>query len=279
MKQLFFLLLLLLVTIVTFGQTDSTTITLGYSEGTPVLDILKNNMWALIAFAWIIVTTWLAESGKIKSGSILSLVINFVGKFILGKADIVKTKKANFMTEKELDKASTVRTAREVKKEEKKKKFAQSGKIILFALVLSGIGIAANAQSWQGFFKPVSINPQAKAMSERAGPTSVWLFRPTVEISAVQLVWNKTSKQFDATSLNSAGLGIGYQHFIDNEGVPYNNYGFNGLILFDIIPTETTSMSISGAVTVSVFQFVNAGVGFNFGLKTPFLLTGATVKF
>lgn len=150
---------------------------------------------------------------------------------------------------------------------------------LILILALISFGITATAQDhWKGFFKPVTINPAVKDLGTRAG-TSVWLFRPTVSISAIQLVWDKTTKEFNATSLNSAGFGIGYQHFIDVEGKPYNNFGFNALLLFDIVPTETAPTALSGALTVSAFQYLNVGAGYNFGLKTPFLLTGVTVKF
>jgi len=129
-----------------------------------------------------------------------------------------------------------------------------------------------------GFFKPVKLNPAVKGLGTRAG-SSVWLLRPTVELSALQLVWNKENKAFDTKFINSAGLGVGYQHFIDNQGEPYNNYGFNALLLFDVVPTETTATTVSGAITVSVFELVNIGAGYNFGLKLPFLLSGITLKF
>lgn len=137
--------------------------------------------------------------------------------------------------------------------------------------------IGFSQDHWKGFFKPVDKN--LITLKTKEVTPSVWLFRPAVEISALQLTYNKTTKGFDASSLKQAGAGIGYQHFVESNGLPYNNFGFNALLLFDLIPTETTNAGVSGALTVSALQFLNVGAGYNITAKKFFILTGITFNF
>lgn len=163
-------------------------------------------------------------------------------------------------------------------------------KTLILALVFSGIGLVSSAQSgiteekkqspWQGFFQPLDKSLFTIRSIRGIEPSSVWLFRPAVEISALQLIPSKeTGKVFDVSSFQSVGAGIGYQHFTTLNDLPYSDYGFNALILFDAIPRETTALNISTAVTVSVLQFLNLGGGYNFGMKKFFLLAGITYNF
>jgi hypothetical protein len=173
-------------------------------------------------------------------------------------------------------------------------------RILILIVILSGLSMYASAQHptprevaareaafkkevnpWQGFFKPVdkSLLNLSYALSVEENK-SVWLFRPTVEVSALQLIPSKVEgKVFDVSSFQSVGMGLSYQHFISYNGQPYNNYGFNLLLLFDAIPRETTTLNLSFAGTVSFLEFMNFGAGYNLGMKKPFILTGLTYNF
>jgi len=149
--------------------------------------------------------------------------------------------------------------------------------LLLLLIPLSGF----SQSKFAGFFKPVSNNlfPLEYSMQPGLKIPGVWLFRPAIELSAVKLTWNGTTKQFDASALDQVGIGIGYQHFIDNSGTPYNNFGINGLLLFG---ADKGSGSVAFALTGSFLQYVNIGAmvniaGVNAG--TFGLLTGVTLKF
>jgi len=141
------------------------------------------------------------------------------------------------------------------------------------SLLVATLPISAQ---FQGFFKPA--DQVLKFDRERAdyAPSS-WLARPTVGVSALAVYYN--GERFETTGFNKIGAGVGWQHFIDNNGEPYNNYGFNFLLLFDVVPTEVTGLNLTPVVTVSALNFVNLGVAYDFGLKKPMLLTGLTYKF
>ena len=80
-------------------------------------------------------------------------------------------------------------------------------------------------------------------------------------------------------SFNSMGTGISYNHYIDRDGLPYSNYGFNLLMLFSYDPGAEAAANLQIAGTVTAFQLVNVGVGYSPQLKKPFILTGVTFTF
>jgi len=147
---------------------------------------------------------------------------------------------------------------------------------LLFFVILTITGFS------QGFFKPVDSEMFKNDKGIRVlAVTQKWEFRPAITISAVQLNWNKGTKQFDASAFNSAGIGVGYQHFVElADGTPFNNFGFNGILLLgadDILnPTVPT---ISFAVTGSFLQYVQLGTLYNFTNKSFGILTGVNLKF
>lgn len=147
---------------------------------------------------------------------------------------------------------------------------------LLFFVVLTITGFS------QSFFRPVNQEMFKKADGTKVlTVTQKWELRPAIAISAVQLNWNKLTKQFDASAFNSAGLGIGYQHFVElASGEPFNNFGFNGILLIgaDNI-TYSATPTISFAVTGSFLQYVNLGALYNFTNKAFGILTGVNLKF
>ena len=150
----------------------------------------------------------------------------------------------------------------------------------LIVILLFFISIAGYSQKWDGFFKPITKNEflVRSNLADKA-VTNVWLFRPAVTVTAVQLNWDKERKGFDATAFSSAGLGLGYQHFIDANGDTFNNYGFNALVLFGYDLQTTEPATISLALTGSMFQYLNLGILYNFSGKMFGILTGVAVKF
>jgi hypothetical protein len=147
-------------------------------------------------------------------------------------------------------------------------------KKVIFVLILAAFAVSISAQS---FFRPVPKNlftaDQSAAKDLKSG---LWLIRPAIAVTAVQLNWNKTLKQFDASAFNQAGLGVGYQHFIDNNGEVYNNYGFNAILLLGATDLQP---SMSVALTGSFFNYINVGGLYNFTLKSFGILTGVQLKF
>ena len=153
--------------------------------------------------------------------------------------------------------------------------------ILLFLLLITTMGFS---QRWQGFFKPVDKDLFNKSfmrgwLYESAGTfSSVWLFRPTISITAMQFIPDKESG-FIVKAFNSMGTGVSYNHYIEQDGLPYSNYGFNLLMLFSYDPGGESAANLQIAGTVTAFQLVNLGIGYSPQLKKPFILTGVTFTF
>jgi hypothetical protein len=151
--------------------------------------------------------------------------------------------------------------------------------IFLLLLLIPVMGFSQNP--FKGFFKPIAATTLEGRYSVGALTTSTgqFLFRPAIAITAVQLNWNKVTKQFDASALNQAGLGIGYQHFKTDNGVIFNDFGFNAIVLLGADMNNPQPANVSFALTGSFLQYVNLGCLYNFTGKNFGILTGVTLKF
>jgi hypothetical protein len=139
------------------------------------------------------------------------------------------------------------------------------------AITLSGF----SQDAWRGFWKPVNNDMFIAKLGQRA-PSSVVKVRPVVSITAMCFNLKKPST---VSSLNSLGTGVSVSHFIDVNGEPYMNYAFNFLALFGTEIADIAPLELSLAATVSAFQYINVGVGYNFADKCPFLMTGVQFNF
>jgi len=151
--------------------------------------------------------------------------------------------------------------------------------IIFFSLFIL-LGLTAQSQNaFRYFFKPLP-KTYTEARDYRQAGSSVWYFRPAVTVTALRFTYvHQPTNPFEVSNFSNMGAGISYQHFIDNAGVPYNNFGFSLLALFNNYPlgSGTATMSIAG--TVNLFQYMNVGAGWDFSQKKVFFLTGVTYSF
>lgn len=132
-------------------------------------------------------------------------------------------------------------------------------KVLLIIAVLCVTLISVDAQKWDGFFKPVTVDRITAV--DKAG-VGTWFFRPTASIAAtVFSLGFKEDGTFDginASFLAKSGVGISYAHFVEADGEAVNNYSLNGMLL---LPTDGAT-NAAFAVSVSAFR-INAGVGYN----------------
>lgn len=152
--------------------------------------------------------------------------------------------------------------------------------ILLAFIAFAATAIAQNP--FDGFFRPMSNQHFDKMVAQKglkADVSKLWAFRPALEISAMKLSYDKDSKQWSSASFTSVGMGIGYQHYIYVDQIPYNNFGFNLLMLYNAVPTETAEAGISLAGTVSALKFLDVGIGFDFQMKVGFGLMGIKYNF
>lgn len=155
-------------------------------------------------------------------------------------------------------------------------------RLVVFLVFITICAYVHSQEAWDGFFQPMSAQKFDRMVASRGDRSinpKLWLFRPAVSISAMKLMYDKELKQVSSSSFTSLGIGAGYQHYINVDGLPYNNFGFNCLLLYSAIPTETTKSGISLAGTVSALKFIDLGIGFDFDVKQVFGLMGIKYNF
>jgi|YelNatPaOPRAMG01_1025707.scaffolds.fasta_scaffold56367_2 hypothetical protein len=151
-------------------------------------------------------------------------------------------------------------------------------KKLIFGLLFLALAITTQAQSpFKGFFKPVATNPVFTNQSAiLGGGTGVWLFRPSVSLTAVAVQFG--GAQPVVQSLSSVGTGVSYGNFTQINGQPYCNYSVNAILLTSVKIDGVTSPKFGAAITADAFnKLVGAGVGF---VDNHFLfLTSISISF
>ena len=153
-------------------------------------------------------------------------------------------------------------------------------KVIILSFLLLLALSASSQNAFKYFFKPVpKAFAEAKDTRQATG-TSVWFFRPAVTVTALRFTYvNEPANPFEVSNFSNMGAGLSYQHFIDNQGTPYNNFGFSVLALFNNYPLGSGTATMSMAGTVNLLQYWNLGAGWDFSQKKFFFLTGITYSF
>jgi hypothetical protein len=151
-------------------------------------------------------------------------------------------------------------------------------KKLITILLFATLAVSLNAQS---LFKPVpkDLFTQNKAVLNATQNASVWLWRISANVTAVELNWNKETKQFDSQPLSSAGPAIGYRHFTQANGLPYNDFGLNLAVLLGTDITHISPASVKVALIINALQYINVGADWNFGNNKPGILIGASINF
>jgi hypothetical protein len=160
----------------------------------------------------------------------------------------------------------------------------------IIILIFAFMAVCLQSQtkpSFKGFFKPVDQNMFYQSYSATINgvvtdiiPDHIWTPRPYVGVSALELTpTSETGKVFNVTGFNSIGFGLSFEHLINNNGTPYNDFAINGIIFLDDIPNQTSAINVKPTITVTGWQFVNLGGGYNIGLKKAFVLIGLSYTF
>lgn len=237
--------------VVTATQPDTIPVNI-VTGGDSILDILKANWAVLAVIFYSVLEFWLGQTGKIKEGSFLALIINFIGKFIRKQLPVVKGK---FMSETQF-------------------KAVRGLKVMLLLLFL--IPLSASAQGpWDGFFKP-KTGIKTDLLKADGDQSAEWFFRPAATLTALQFSYDKELNAFTSSTFSSTGVGLGYQHYVEKNGTLVNNFGVNALLMLD---ASAPDAGLAAAATFNALQFVNLGGGFNFTEKQFFIITGAIWTF
>lgn len=256
MKKIFMFFALMLIAVITLlaqEPVDSTNIDV--ITGGTLAEFLKNNMWLLIFIAYSALEAWFGQTQVIKEGSVLAFIWNWVGKIIKKQLPSVKGK---FMTDKEI-------------------KVSRGLKILVIAILFSGLSAGVYSQGVFSQFGKITRGTKIDLVKAEGDKSIKWFVKPTAEISAMNLVYDKEEKAWSGSPFTAAGLGGGIQHYVEHNGVLANDYGFNALFIINFNDPENVGFGIAG--TVNALDFVNVGGGYDFTNKVPLLLLGASWKF
>lgn len=152
-------------------------------------------------------------------------------------------------------------------------------KLLLLASIFALLSLSVGAQ---GLFRPIpkDLFTANKSVLKAVETPSVWLWRISAEVTAVELIYNKETKQFDSQPLSSAGPAIGYKHFTElPDGSPYCDFGVSLACLLGTDITQVVPANIKGALLINAFQYLNVGVDYGFGNKAFGILIGASINF
>ena len=154
-------------------------------------------------------------------------------------------------------------------------------KKLIIAFILVAFTVTSYSQSkWDGFFKPIPKNEftYQSSLQDKA-ILDMLKIRPVLSLTAFKVFKNKETAKIENSSFTSGGAGLGLEHFIEVNGVPYNNWGVEALVLFTMVPTETAKASTSAVVAFSALNIISVGPGYDFTNKQFFVLTGITFNF
>jgi hypothetical protein len=262
--------LLLIAGMVTAQVTDSTA-TVTYTFGDSFLQFLTKNGWIIASTAFFLIDGWLAQTGKVKEGSILAWILNLLGKIIRKKTEVLKTRKAEFMTDDQL--MSHVKGIQHSSASGSGSKLG----MLIFAIILSGMGLNASAQKahplrWYPFSKQSTL---LKANEPVYSKDSTLYFAPAVSFD----VYTRGI----TTGNHSVGAipGIGY-NLIYKPASWKTNY-LAGLGLFASAEQDKTNPDVfTFEVTpvLSLLNWIKLGYGYqwNFGGKNEWVLRIGIIK-
>jgi hypothetical protein len=150
-KRILFVTLILAIGCIAMAQVapDTTKAPFIYVKGMGLWELIKANGLAILAIIYAVAEYYLGKSGKLKEGSIPHWLFNMIGRMIFKKAELIKTKETNRATF----------LARKAEKEAMAKRFSSAPKILLIAVILSGMSLAGYAQKSHPFrIYPFKVN-------------------------------------------------------------------------------------------------------------------------
>jgi hypothetical protein len=150
--------------------------------------------------------------------------------------------------------------------------------ILLFAMV--ALFATTNAQS---ILKPIpndyfaALN-KSNTLTIGVETTSFWAPRLNGGVQGVSYFKNKVTNKIDRIDLSALCFGIGFLHYKNADGVPFNDFGFN-LLLLQNLQKAGMGIGIYGTYNTGPIGLLNLGVHRDFEMKQFLIDTGLTFHF
>jgi hypothetical protein len=147
---------------------------------------------------------------------------------------------------------------------------------ILLSVMLTCV---ITAQSpFNGFFKPIPKQPMSLLAQQLAVNTTEWKFRAGATLTGTKIMLSSVPGQtFDVSFLSTAGVGVSLNRYELIDGVPYSKFGANIYVCYPTANAQLKELSLLASITG--WQLVNAGFGWEFLTKKPFLALGLSYSF
>ena len=144
--------------------------------------------------------------------------------------------------------------------------------VLSFLFIIAGL----SAQKWDylygnlpdNLFKPVKSFDGLQTIDRIAKSNSVWFFKLNGNITALEVVYIKSTKTFETKTLSGAGPMISLRHYKpDVNGEAYNDFGIGAGILLgtDINKMDLTSMK--AAVNLELIRYLRIGYAYAFNTE------------
>lgn len=114
--------------------------------------------------------------------------------------------------------------------------------------------------------------------SDRSIKSSVWLPRLNVGLSAMSYGRNPVTKLLEVKPLSAIIFGIGYLHYKEVEGLPFNDLGIS-LAYLQLTDKAGSGVGIYGTYNTGQIGLLNIGGHYDFAMKQFFFDTGVTWHF
>lgn len=142
---------------------------------------------------------------------------------------------------------------------------------LLLILILGAFCTAGFSQ----LLKPVPKDYFAK---KALGSNSAWLPRLNVGLSAISYGRNPETKLLEVTPLSAICFGLGYLHYKNFEGVPFNDFGFN-VVYLQLTDKAGSGVGLYGTYNTGQIGLLNVGGHYDFAVKQFFFDTGVSWHF
>lgn len=143
---------------------------------------------------------------------------------------------------------------------------------LIVILIFAAFSVAGYSQ---GLFKPV---PKTYFATKALGVNSSWIPRLNVGLNAVSYGKNPETKLLEVIPLNAICFGIGYLHYKQVEGVPFNDFGFN-LAYLQLTDKVGSGVGLYGTYNTGQVGLLNLGGHYDFNVKQFFFDTGISFHF
>jgi hypothetical protein len=154
-------------------------------------------------------------------------------------------------------------------------------KTLLITMILSLSSVIMAQSPFKGFFRPIVLDEHTslKSLGSMTVYTPVWIFRPTIGITAMKYQVVSGDETFAVSSLQSLGTGISYQKIVIKDDLPYCQTAYNLLLLYNMDYTGKVPINLGIAATIGLYNnLVSAGIGWDRGQKNPFILLNISLN-